>query len=217
MTDEKGHELFEKTGIMIKDRMLLREALTHRSSDYKSHYERMEFLGDSLLSFLAAENIYKKHTMLREGELSTKKTEIVSRENLVNVFDSLDIGDIIHIDRKSFREAIPDSIKEDIIESIMAAAYLDGGIRLARKFFKIILANSTGVSEHFFAKNKLQELCVKLFSQLPEFTVNPSDEGFACEVLVKGKRYGRSSAQSKKECEKKAALITIRKLEKEHK
>lgn len=216
MTDNPEQRLFEKIGILIKDLSLLREALTHRSFDNRAHYERMEFLGDSLLAFLSAEHFYKKDSV-QEGTLSMRRAELVSRENLANVFDSLELHDIIMIDRKSFRDSIPDSIKEDIIESLMAAAYLDGGIRTARRFFRIILENTKGVSEHFFAKNALQELCMRLFNELPNFEVNPEETGFSCSVMIQGRRYGESSAGSKKECEKKAALITIRKLEKEHK
>ncbi|MGE3062435.1 MAG: ribonuclease III family protein [bacterium] len=204
------------TGIEFKNADLLVEAVSHRSFKKDVSYQRLEFLGDSLLSFFTSEYFYKKYNLFTEGELSKFRTSIVNRDNLSHVFTQLKLSEIVFIDRKSFKNDIPPSIKEDVIESILAAVYLDGGIRSAKKMFKMIIKNSHSVSEEFFAKNQLQELSLARYKVLPEFlTEECGAETFNCRLYVNGKYYSEAQGRNKKECEKKAALLALRKLEKE--
>jgi len=150
-----------------------------------------------------------------EGGLSKAKTEIINRDNLSNVFDKLCLNEITLIDKKAFKTHIPPSIKEDIIEAVLAAIYLDSGIRSARKFFKIIIRNSKSASEHFFAKNDLQEMCMKKFGVLPELKVSEKGSEFKCRVYINDEYYSEAEGRTTKECEKKAALNTLKILYKE--
>ncbi|MDD3803843.1 MAG: ribonuclease III domain-containing protein [bacterium] len=204
------------TGIKFKNADILVEAVSHRSFKKDVSYQRLEFLGDSLLSFFTSEYFYRKYKLFAEGELSKFRTSIVNRENLSHVFTQLNLSDLVFIDRKSFKDDIPESIKEDIMESLLAAVYLDGGIRAAKKMFKLIIKNSHSVPEEFFAKNQLQELSLGRYKSLPEFkTVESEEKEFVCRIYVNGKYCSEAQGKSKKECEKKAALLAFRKLEKE--
>jgi ribonuclease-3 len=204
------------TGINFKNKDLLIEAVSHRSFKNDVSYQRLEFLGDSLLSFFTSEYCFKKFKLFNEGELSKFRTSIVNRDNLSHVFTKLNLSEIVLLDRKSFKEDIPPSIREDVIESLLAAVYIDSGIRNAKKMFKIIIKNSHSVSEEFFAKNQLQELSLFHFKVLPEFTTEALGENlFKCILFVNGKYYSEAQGRTKKECEKKAALIALKKLEKE--
>uniref|UniRef100_A0A7C3N5L8 Ribonuclease 3 n=1 Tax=candidate division WOR-3 bacterium TaxID=2052148 RepID=A0A7C3N5L8_UNCW3 len=217
MNDKDLQEKFKKiTGIEIENVELLKESLTHRSKGESRSYERLEFLGDSILSFLTSEYLYKKLKDINEGELSKKRSEIVNRENLSFIFSKLFFDELIFVDRKSLK-SIPDSIKEDIIESVFGAIYIEKGIRGAKRFFKLILKNSKEMPDDFYAKNRLQELSLSRYKKLPEFRTEVyRDDKFRCKVYLDGKYYSQSVGRSKKESEKKAAKLAIKKIEKEN-
>lgn len=210
-------EFEKRTGITFKKKELLVEALTHRSYLCEVCYQRMEFLGDSLLAYFTSDYLFKKYKLFNEGELSKIKTEIVNKDNLSYVFMKLNLDDLVILDRKSFKESIPVSIKEDVIEALVAAVYLDSGIKNAKKIFKIILKNSKSVSEEFFAKNVLQEYSLDKFKLLPVFcTESTGSDNFICKIYINEKYYAESVGRSKKECEKKAALYALKQLQKEY-
>jgi len=204
------------TGISFKNVELLIEAISHRSFKTNVSYQRFEFLGDAILSFFTSEYCFKKYKLFNEGEMSKFRTSIVNKDNLSFVFMKLKLSDIVLIDRKSFNEDIPSSIKEDIIESLLAAVYIDSGLRNAKKMFKLIIKNSHSVPEEFFAKNQLQELSLFHFKTLPEFRTELfKNNSFICKLYINGKYYSEALGRTKKECEKKSALLAIKKLEKE--
>ncbi len=205
----------KKTGIDFENTQLLKESITHRSNGDSGSYERLEFLGDSILSFLTSLYLYKKNKDFSEGELSKKRSEIVNRENLAFVFDKLNLDEIIIADRKSLK-TLPDSIKEDVVESIFGAIYLEKGLRGVKKFFKLLLKNSREISDEFYAKNQLQELSLVKFKKLPLFKTEVySNEKFKCKVYLDGKYYAQSVGKTKKESEKKAAKNALKKIYKE--
>ncbi|MEO0289359.1 MAG: ribonuclease III domain-containing protein [candidate division WOR-3 bacterium] len=204
------------TGIEFENVELLKESLTHSSKGLNVSYERLEFLGDSILSFLTSEHLFKKFKNVDEGELSKKRSEIVNRQNLSFIFSKLEFEELIFVDRKALK-VIPDSIKEDIIESLFGAIYIEKGIRGVKKFFRLVLKNSKEMPEDFFAKNRLQELSLLKYKKLPEFrTELYKDDKFRCKVYLDGKYYSQSVGKSKKESEKKAAKLAIKKIEKEN-
>lgn len=213
MVREAICEFFKQIGIPVRDADLFVEALSHKSYNNELHYQRMEFLGDSILSFLTSEYLYYEFDNENEGVLSHKKAGIVSREALLNVFDSLHMEQIVCINRKSFPDEIPDSIKSDIIESTLAAIYLDSGLQNTRKFFAMILENSGEMPEYFFAKNELQEIVLKEYKCLPGFRVEANDDSFSCSIYINNERIAEAEGSSKKECEKRAAGKAIKILE----
>jgi ribonuclease-3 len=217
MNDKELLDRFKNiTGIDFENVELLKESLTHRSFGENVSYERLEFLGDSILSFLASEYLFKKLKNVDEGELSKKRSEIVNRENLSYIFSKLKFEDLIFVDRKSLKK-LPDSIKEDIIESLIGAIYIEKGLRSVKKFFKLILKNSKEMSDDFYAKNRLQELSLSKYKKLPEFkTEIYKEDRFKCKIYLDGKYYSQSTGKTKKESEKKAAKLAIKKIEKEN-
>ncbi len=215
---EQIKEKFYKiTNIFFENEDLLVEALSHKSYSETVFYERMEFLGDSILSFFTTLYLFTLYSDKNEGELSKLRTQIINKENLALVFDKLELNELLLINRKSFKDEIPISIKEDIIESLLAAVFLDSGIDNARKFFELIVENSEDVSEYFFAKSRLQELTLKIYKNLPEFKVKESGDIFTCSVYVNKNYIASAEGKTKKECEKKVAHKAIQMLEKENK
>ena len=138
--------LEEKIGYVFKNKDLLTEALTHSSyaneqGNLESN-ERMEFLGDAVLSIVSAEYLYKKFPDLPEGKLSKIRSSLVCTQSLSSFSRELGVGDYLLLGRgeKASGGADRDSILENTFEAIIAAIYLDGGMLEAKKFILKFLA-----------------------------------------------------------------------------
>ena len=121
------------------------------------NYERLEFLGDSILDFLVGEYLFK-HSDKDEGYLTVMRSHFVSENYLSTIFDSLRLGEDILLG-KSMKNSVSKAVKADIIEAIIAAVYLDGGLSAARGFIKkhFNLKSFRTVQDDNY-KSKLQEL-----------------------------------------------------------
>ena len=134
-------ELFEqKINYEFKNKEYILEALTHSSySNENKNYpfnERLEFLGDSVLSIVISDYLFKKETKLPEGELTKIRANIVCEESLSEVSKNIHLGKYMLLGKgeeaTGGRERI--SILADALEAVIAAIYLDGGIKCAREF-----------------------------------------------------------------------------------
>ena len=121
----------EKIGYSFKNQKLLKTALTHPSKS-KDNYQRLEFLGDSVLNFLVGEFLFKNSDK-PEGELTVLRAHYVSEDYLASCFDEMQLKEEV-ITGKSLNNEISSAIKGDVVESIIAGIYLDGGLDEARKF-----------------------------------------------------------------------------------
>lgn len=155
--------LQKQLGYMFKDRSLLYQALTHRSAD-KTHNERLEFLGDSILSFVIANILYEQFPQVAEGDLSQMRSSLVCGQTLAALGKQFFIGeDLIlgHGELKSggFRR---DSIISDAVEAIIGAIYLDSqNIDVIRKlvacWYKTRLETIQPGNRQKDSKTRLQE------------------------------------------------------------
>jgi len=122
MWDNKTQEEIElKIGYKFKNNDLLKRAFTHSSFGAKN-YEKLEFLGDSILDFIISLILYKKDA--DEGRMSVVRTRIVSTNNLAKAIDNMDLVKYL-IQGNSYKDVISNAIKADLCESIIAAIYLD--------------------------------------------------------------------------------------------
>ncbi len=190
-------------------------ALTH-SSFSSNNYERLEFLGDSILDFLVAEILFKNNN-LAEAELTRARAHLVSEENLCKVFDKLEISQFVKIG-KSLRQ-ITKAIKGDVLESIIGAIYLESGIDACKQF---ILNNfELSVCETKDHKTLFQEFAQKykyVYEYVLEKTEGPAHAlVFYMSLLVNGEKVAQASAKSKMEAEKLCAEIALKYFEKENK
>lgn len=122
--------LSEKIGYTFQDEALLKAALTHRSVRGINN-ERLEFLGDSIVNFVIAEELYKRLPIAKEGELSRLRANLVKGETLAELARELNLGQYLNLgpgELKSggFRR---ESILADAVEALIGAIYLDGGIQ----------------------------------------------------------------------------------------
>ncbi len=134
---------------------LIERALTH-SSYSTENYERLEFLGDSILDFIVAKYFFEK-TSLNEGLLTKMRSHFVSEDNLCKVFDNLQLGSYVKLG-KSCKE-LTKSIKCDMFEAVIASIYLDSNLQTCENFIidNIFLEDFANV-ELLDSKSKLQEI-----------------------------------------------------------
>ena len=168
--------LQSRLGYSFKDEGLLHTALTHRSAS-KDHYERMEFLGDAVLNMVISHNLYQQFPAASEGELSRLRAHLVKGDSLSKLATELALGDHLNLgsgELKSggFRRK---SILADVLEGIIGAIYLDGGIDSAQRFIRQIytsrLAAANLDQELKDPKTRLQELLQARGLELPEYEI----------------------------------------------
>ena len=127
----------EKIGYLFQDETLLKMALTHGSSNRSViDYQRLEFLGDRVLGLVIAEVIYRQHTDENEGQMATRHSALVKGEACADIGEALGIGDFILVgvmERKKGIQKIR-SVVGDVVEALIGAIYLDGGMEPARAF-----------------------------------------------------------------------------------
>lgn len=220
------YSLEEKIGYRFKDISLLKTALTHSSYANEKRidsYERLEFLGDAILSFVSAEYMYSQTKHLSEGRMTKLRAERVSEVGLINAADKLDIGQYMYLssgeNKSGGREK--QSIRADMIESIIAAIYLDSSIEKARDFIYKFILNDVDFSDKHIAsdnKSELQELLQKngpidiCYEEISE-SGPEHNKTFFVSVKLDGKELGTGKGKSKKDAEQAAAgeaLIRIR-------
>ena len=177
------------------DPSLIIMALTHRSFS-SQHNERLEFLGDSVLSFLIANELYKRFPRIDEGDLSRLRAQLVKESSLSHIALSIGLGDFIRLGEGELKSAgwRRPSILADTFESIIGAIYLDGGIESAQqfvlRFFDMQLNEIDPKLIQKDAKTLLQELLQSKKSDLPIYTVvsiegEAHSQTFTIECLIK--------------------------------
>lgn len=210
---------------------LIQEALTHKSyvNEQKAsagfHNERLEFLGDAVLSLIMSERLVALLPDASEGTLSKFKARLVSETVLAGVARRVRLGSYLLIGRGEERSNGRDkeSLLADGLEAVIAAVYLDGGLNAARDAVARLFADElahvaaqplrSGVDDY---KTQLQEWCQKRFDSLPLYAIiqesGPDhDKRFEVEVRIKGERFGRGTGHSKKEAEQLAAKQALEK------
>ena len=163
-----GTGLERKIGYNFRDKKLLNLAITHRSAvdGFLQSYERLEFLGDSVLQQIVTEYLFKKYPLKNEGDLTVIRSVLVNRDWLYDRGLKLEIQNYLILE-KSIDVTNVSTMKtliSDVIEALLAAIYLDGGIKVARSFVYKWIFDSDKLNlavSNFNYKGKLLELCQK--------------------------------------------------------
>ncbi|HBX59736.1 MAG TPA: ribonuclease III, partial [Methylophaga sp.] len=129
MTSIKQKKLCQQLGIQFKNETLLLQALTHRSADPKNN-ERLEFLGDAILSFVIAEELFNRFPQAKEGKMSRLRASLVKGETLAEIARELKLGDVLILGQGELKSGgfRRESILADALEAILGALFLDSGI-----------------------------------------------------------------------------------------
>jgi len=160
----------------FRDPGLLRQALTHRSCG-PGHYERLEFLGDSLLSLVISEQLFLRRPHAPEGDLSRLRSRLVRDVTLASIARELELGEHLRLGAGELRSGgfLRESILADVFEAIVGAILLDGGFSEARRVvcevFEARLESLPEADTLKDPKTRLQELLQAHGHDLPEYEV----------------------------------------------
>lgn len=121
--------LFQALDYQFDDKVLLDQALTHRSA-HKNHNERLEFLGDAVLGLCIAQMLYVKFPLQPEGKLTRMRSNLVKGDTLASIARELDLGSLIHLGSGEMKSGghRRDSILADAVEGLLGAIYLEAGL-----------------------------------------------------------------------------------------
>ena len=212
------YEALERVlGHAFRNRALLETALTHTSFANEArhgtkHNERLEFLGDSVLSIVVAEYLFT-HSSLPEGDLTRMRASLVCEAALFGFAQKIDLGRWLrlgHGEELGGGRTRP-SVVSDAFEAVIAALYLDGGIEAARAFILPFVTSAlTKQSAEEDYKTKLQEIVQQNPSERLRYVVASQpgpdhDKHFVVEVHLNSNCIGSGEGHSKKQAEQAAA------------
>ena len=217
-------DLENAIGYRFRNITLLHNALAHSSyanerwHDSLKSNERLEFLGDSILGMVVAEHLYRNFPDRPEGELTRMRADMVCETSLAQIADRVNLGEHLLLGNGEEQGGgrARASILADAVESIIAAAFLDGGMDAAKAFIQRFVLCNVPVSrlhnEDF--KTALQELVQKKKNQVLQYvlvgqTGPDHDKRFAVEVSLNGQVIGQGEGTSKKRAEQDAARDAI--------
>jgi ribonuclease-3 len=214
--------LQQRLGITFKDEFLLQQALIHSSYINENpgfpiaDNERLEFLGDALLSFIVADELYFKFPDSSEGELTELRASIIRQETLAEIAAELELGDNLLLGRG---EEITGGRRKptnlaDAFEALIGAIYIDQGPDTVRNFVlpkfstKLVEGNAAETGRNY--KALLQELTQAKYKKLPTYRITEAsgpdhDKRFVVEVKLGNRMLGAGSGKTKRAAEKEAA------------
>ena len=217
-------DLERRIGYIFEDESLLEEALTH--SSYANEHglgrlgcnERLEFLGDAVLSAVVADHLYRTLPDMEEGELTKQRAAMVCESALATFARDIDLGKDMRFGKGELKTHgnERDAILSDCFEAVIAAIYLDGGVEAARKFIsRHVLQEAAEVMLSRDYKTELQEV----IQQNPEEKLRyvhagesgpDHDKTFTVEVWLNSNIIATAQGHSKKQAEQNAAAEALR-------
>jgi ribonuclease-3 len=211
-----------RLGYPFSDRALLSQALTHSSgkTDTQPSNERLEFLGDAVLGLIISGFLFEAFPLYDEGELTKIKSVVVSSKSLARETSRLGLMEFFTIGKGMANQGqLPVSILANVFEAIVAAIYLDGGLRAAQRFVldKLMDQIEAVVSNQHRKnyKSLLQHHCQKHMNLTPTYRVVKQEgpdhvKSFQVVAVVGDREYDTGWGRSKKEAEQKAAEATLK-------
>lgn len=210
-------------GYTFSNAALLRLALTHRSAS-GTHNERLEFLGDSILGFVIADDLYARFPKLDEGRMSRMRASLVKEQTLAELGREFALGDVLQLGPGELKSGgyRRDSILADAIEAIIGAIYLDSSIEnvksIVLNWYQERLNNIDPEVGQKDPKTRLQELLQSRRKSLPEYNVikiqgEAHNQQFTVECTVEGLEQAvLGKGTSRRKAEQAAAEIALQTL-----
>lgn len=212
-------------GYQFKDPQCLLSAITHPSANegrsIRFSYERLEFLGDSILGGIVASAAFNRFHQLDEGGLTRIKVALVSGASLADVAEKLGFADVIVFgssEQGTGRRGLHSAL-ENVYEAVVAALYLDGGLPAAEDFVERTLIQRMSIDLANEPENpksalqeKLQEDGITPTYKLVETQGPPHDRTFVAQVFAGDQGLAQGTGRTKKEAESQAAKSTLARL-----
>ncbi len=215
--------LEERIGYRFTNQALLRQAVTHSSFTNEQrirrnrNYERLEFLGDAVLELVSSEFLFQRNEHMPEGELTKMRASMVCEPSLAFCARDLDLGKFILLGRgeEGTGGRARDSIVSDVMEAVIGAIYLDGGMEPAKIFInRFILSDLEDKQLFYDSKSNLQELIQGKLKK--EFHYELCSESgpehnkvFCVAVYMEEKLLGTGEGRTKKAAEQQAAYQAL--------
>ncbi len=211
----------QRLGHQFRDLQLLESALTHASgADHRlSSNERLEFLGDAVLGSVVCEQLYRQFPDQLEGDLTKLKAIVVSRQTCAKISQALGLREFLVLGKgMTTNPVVPPSVLSDVLESLIAAIYLDGGMERARDFVlayfgpEIESASSGDLGGNY--KSLLQQFAQRENGVTPTYHLidekGPDhSKCFKMSAQIGRQRFAPAWGRSKKESEQRAAHNAI--------
>lgn len=212
----------EKLGHEPNDLRLFELALTHKSVGSGDDYERLEFLGDRVLGHVMARALYELHQDEPEGYLSRRYNVLVARETCAQIGRELGVPSMVRLGKQARedRATQSDNVIGDVVEALIGALVIDGGLEAAERFIKQIwgphLAEQRKAPQH--PKSALQELAAARECKTPVYEVVGRTGAhhapkFTIRVTVPGLGEATAEGTSKQEAETEAAAALLKQLQ----
>lgn len=221
-------QLEKSIGYVFKEKKLIKNALTHSSYSNENKHkdkstidnERLEFLGDSVLSIITSEYLYSLNSAFTEGDLTKTRAAVVCENSLYEFASKISLGDYIFL---GHGEVITHgrgrkSIVSDAFEALLAALYLDGGMEVAKKFLLPFIIDATAQtmkSGNGDYKSFLQKIVQQTPEEILEYRLEsesgpPHDKWFTFRVYLNSNLLGEGSGKSKRAAEQEAAREALK-------
>ncbi len=203
-------------GYAFAEATWLTRALTHRSAS-PTNNERLEFLGDSVLNFVIADEVFRRRPEAPEGDLSRLRANLVNKQSLAEIARGIELGECIQLGSGELKSGghRRDSILADALEAVFGAIYLDGGFAPVQRVIADLYANRLSdlpsAQELKDPKTRLQEHLQGRGYELPDYQVREVDgvsHDQSFEVACYVRAFDRSSsgrAGSRRKAEQRAA------------
>ncbi|MEK7577015.1 MAG: ribonuclease III [Patescibacteria group bacterium] len=217
--------LQQSIGVQFENQTLLKQAFVHRSylnesKEFPESNERLEFLGDAILSFITSEYLYRTYPQYPEGTLTNVRSTLVKTTSLAITSAELALGQLLLLSRgeESSGGRTNQSLLADCFEALLGAIFLDQGIEVAKGFVvKVLLVKTEAIiknKSYVDYKSLLQELVQEETKISPTYTVIKSEgpdhnKTFYVEVMMGEKALGQGKGKSKQEAEQDAATKAL--------
>ena len=220
MDDSDLQRCQQMLGYAFQDPSLLSTALTHASvaATRTQSNERLEFLGDSVLGLVVCHELYASYPESLEGEMTRVKSAVVSRQTCAEIAGEVGLPSVLQLGKGMSQPDLPMSVAAAVLESLIGAIYVDGGLEPAREFVlthmrpRIEAAMDSEHQQNF--KAKLQQYAQRRWGKTPEYQLL-DEKGpdharcFEIAVGIDGRHFPSAWGPSKKEAEQKAALQAL--------
>ena len=217
------NKLEDRLGYIFRDPRLLQTALTHRSvTDHsRQNFERLEFLGDAVLSHVVSVHLYTHFQEATEGDLTMRRSALVNKDLLAKVGQDMGVHQFIQVDSGvNLKDPkVRRNISGDVFEALIGALYLDGGMPAADRFIRrYVLKRARTGQQIENSKGRLIEVCHRQELGNPKFqllrTKGPEhDKKFVVRVKIGSRTFQSAQADTKKAAEQEAAGLALKTLE----
>ena len=220
---KKLESLFYKIKYNFKNIIFCVNALTHSSYDsknYKTNYQRLEFLGDRVLGLIISEAIFKRFKNEKEGKLSKRFSDLVSKKTLIEVSKEIGLQNTINTSKEYIDKIkITDSMLADSLEALIGAIYIDSNFEEVKKVVLNLWSKKLSSQEKppVDAKSFLQEWCLSKKKKIPVYKIleksGPDHKPtFLVELRIENFQKVQGEGSTKKKAEIDAAQKIIEKI-----